>query len=247
MDNILTPYFELISESGIYPKPKNLLFYLNFMFEGIEFEEKTMLDIGGGTGLYTLYAGVRGVKSGICLEPEDAGSTLKSTEHFYDYSEQLGLSNIKLIPSKFQDFKCPHKFDIILLHDSINHLDEQACSNLLKDYGAKAIYDQIFQGIDELAAPGAYLIIVDCSRHNFYPMISLKNPFAPGIEWEKHQSPEFWAQMLSKHHFSLLDIRWNSFNSLRRLGRKFLGNKIGAFFTLGSFCLRMKHFTIQSY
>jgi hypothetical protein len=234
-------YLDLISATGIYPNKGNLRFYLKYLFGGVEFANKTMLDIGGGSGLFTLFGGVMGLKRGVCIEPQAAGSKTGESRLFNDCSRQLGLSNVELVSTAFQDFLCSEKFDIILLHYSINHLDENACINLSTDHWARNAYEKIFQHLDNLAAPHAGLVIVDCSRFNLFPALGMKNPFAPNVVWRKHQAPEVWADMLSKHNFFTPEIRWSSLNTLRSLGRIFFANRTVAFLTYGTFCLRMQH------
>jgi hypothetical protein len=237
----LNSYLNLMNATGIYPHRGNLRFYLKYLFGDIEFANKTMLDIGGGSGLFTLFGGVMGLRKGVCLEPQTVGSRTGESKMFSDYSRQLGLSNVELISDTLQKFLYSGKFDIILLHFSINHLDENACINLLTDRWARDTYEKIFQRLDDLAAPNAHLIIVDCSRYNAFPAIGLKNPFAPNIVWRKHQAPEVWAEMLSRHNFIAPEIRWSSLNTLRGLGRVLFANQVVAFLTYGTFCLRMQH------
>ena len=234
-------YLNLMSKTGIYPDKGNFNFYLNYLFGDVEFANKSMLDIGGGSGLFTLFGGAMGIRKGVCLEPEASGSKTEESKLFNDYSRQLGLSNVKLVTDTLQEFIYTVKFDIILLHYSINHLDEKACINLLTNQWARNAYEKIFQRLDDLAAPNAHLIIVDCSRYNIFPAIGMKNPYAPHIVWRKHQTPEVWAEMLSSHNFIDPNIRWSSPNTLRNFGRVFLGNRVVAYLTYGTFSLRMQH------
>ena len=132
------------------------------------------------------------------------------------------------------------QFDIILLHNSINHLDETACINLLSDEASKAIYLDIFSKLSSLASSGAKLIVCDCSRYNFFALLRIRNPFAPTIEWHKHQAPEVWVGLLSQVGFVNPRIRWTSFNTLRLPGRVLLGNKLLSYFLRSDFCFTME-------
>lgn len=99
-----------------------------------------MLDIGCGDGILSLYAAWKGAKQVIGLEPELAGSTKGVLEKFKHQSELLALDNVSIKPLRFQDYQPKDvRFDIILLHNSINHLDEQACINLRIDPSGEAI------------------------------------------------------------------------------------------------------------
>jgi len=132
------------------------------------------------------------------------------------------------------------KFHIILLHNSINHLDEKACIKVHYDPEAIKTYKQIFQKLSDLSVKGAKLIIADCSKYNFFYLCKLKNPFAPDIEWHKHQPPEYWAKFLQKVGFCNPIIRWRSFDQLRSVGRFLSGNKVISYFLQSHFCLTME-------
>jgi len=96
----------------------------------------------------------------------------------------------------------------------------------------------IFEKLAALAAPGAKLIAVDCSRKNVFARAG-KNPLAPTIEWEKHQPPDLWADLLEQAGFENPRIRWLTFNTLRSVGRLLLGNRVAAHFLVSAFSLTM--------
>jgi len=224
----------------MYRSQGNLAFYLDYLFEGMSFTGKSMIDIGGGSGLYSFYAAIREAKHVICLEPEMEGSTKGTLEKFKQVSASLSLSNVSFQPVRFQDFDAGNQtFEIILLSASINHLDEEACIKLQYDGDSRERYRLIFQKLSKIAAPCAKLIITDCSRHNFFASLRIRNPFAPTIEWHKHQSPEFWSKMLSDYGFVNPKIRWISFNFLRKLGRLLFGNRFASYFLTSMFVLVM--------
>lgn len=240
-NKILDTYFTLISQEGFVHRNR-FRFYLNYIFKGISFEEKAMLDIGSGIGLYSLYAACRGAREVICLEPEAAGSDIGITEKFQKTLSSLQLSDrVKLEPTTIQNFNpnC-RKFDIILLHNSINHLDEESCIKLQYDNNAVKIYRTIFQKLYDLSNAGAKIIICEHSRYNFFALFNIKNPFATTVEWHKHQSPEHWIKLLSSVGFSAPKIRWTSFKRLGLIGRLLFGNKVVSYFVHSHFCLTMQ-------
>jgi SAM-dependent methyltransferase len=231
-------YFELMSER--VRSVGNLRFYVRYLFEGVDFRRKTMLDVGAGDGKYSLYAACNGA-SVVSLEPEAAGSRSGSRAVFENAVAQLRLSNVTLVPQRLQDFGWPDRaFDVLLLHASINHLDEDATIRLRNEPQARAVYLELFSTLGRLAAPGARLIVVDCSPRNLYARLGRRNPFAPTIEWHKHQPPEAWASLLDEVGFGNPRIRWNSLNTLRRPGRALLGNRFAAYCFASAFCLTME-------
>ena len=182
----------------------------------------------------------RGAKKVVCLEPEAEGSSSGVTDKFHKLNKLLERNNVELKPVAIQALESEGEtFDVILLHNSINHLDETACINLLRESKSKAVYQEIFSKIYSLSNKGAKLIICDCSRYNFFALFKIRNPFAPTIEWHKHQAPEVWANLLGGAGFMNPKIRWSSFNTLRNWGRVLIGNKLMAYFLTSHFCLTM--------
>ena len=237
----LEGYFSAIIKEGLYPNRGNLQFHLKTLFKNIVLKNRRVLDIGGGSGLHSFYAACMGAKEVVCLEPETEGSHSGIGAKFRKLGGLLGYDQVKFEPVTFQAFEPAGKqFDIILLHNSINHLDETACINLLNDEAFKAIYLNMCSKLNSLAGSGAKLIVSDCSRYNFFALLRINNPFAPTIEWHKHQAPEVWLRLLGQAGFINPRIRWTSFNSLRSPGRVLLGNKLLSYFLRSHFCFTME-------
>ena len=155
-------------------------------------------------------------------------------------SLQIG-NQVRLERATIQDVNPNNeKFDIILLHNSINHLNEEACIKLQHDDKAKETYKTALRNICALANNDAKLVIVDSSRYNFFALCKIKNPFAPTIEWEKHQSPMYWSRLLSDAGFHNPKIRWISFNRLGLIGKFLFGNILASYFLDSYFCLTME-------
>jgi len=240
-NDLVDQYFDIVCQEGLYSSPGNLRHYIHYLFQDTSFVGKTMLDIGGGAGLFSFYAGCCGASHAICLEPEAEGSSSGMVGQFQRLSTRMALNQVCLYSTRLQDFDPGNEtFDIFLLHNSINHLDETACMNLQHDSYAVETYKGILGKLSNMASHGARLIITDCSRYNFFALCHLKNPLGPTIEWHKHQSPAYWAKLLYDVGFHNPKIRWTSFNSMRFIGRLLLGNKIAAYFLQSHFCLTME-------
>lgn len=238
---LLDKYFDLAIRESLYSTQPFLKFYLNYLFKNTTIDNKTMLDIGSGSGLFSFYAACKGANKVICIEPEAEGSNHDSIKKFKKIQSALQITHlVKLERTTIQNFDSNNKkFDIILLHHSINHLDEKACINLQHDNHAIENYKMIFEKLSKLANKGAKLIIADCSRYNFFARFNIRNPFVPMIEWHKHQPPELWAKLLSDVGFCSPEIRWTTFNPLYSLGRILLSNKIASYLLTSEFCLSM--------
>ena len=235
-------YYDCMEQEGIYPNGRNLKFYLeNVLFSDVDLKGKRVLDIGGGNGVFSLYAAVQGAARVICLEPESSGSKNGMIKSFARVRERLHLGDrITLEPATLQAFYSKEEaFDVILSHNSINHLDENACIHLLESVAARKTYAELLSKIYQMTERGGRLIVCDASRYNLFAKLHVRNPIAPSIEWHKHQAPEFWTELLEEVGFMDPKIIWNSFNTLGHIGRVFLGNRLMSYMLHSHFCLKM--------
>lgn len=240
--NVLTDQFvEAIKKESPSLLLGDLKYYLKELFRGVAFRGKTMLDIGSGVGIYSSFAAYAGAKRVVCLEPEDDGGRDDAIKKATALANALALKQILICSKRIQDFDSrDENFDIILLHASINHLDENACINLRNNKDSVKKYLEIFKKIYKLSNKGARIIITDCSRYNFFALLNIKNPFAKNITWQKHQSPYLWAELLQKAGFVNPKIYWISPSKLGKLGKVLLDNRIISYFINSKFCLTLE-------
>ena len=212
------------------------------LFDGVDLEGKTMLDIGCGNGRMGLWAAAHGARRVVGLEPEVDGSSAGMQESFRSTARRIGLQDsVELVTARLQDYDPGHeRFDIVLLTASINHLDEDACTRLHEDEQARQIYRGHLRRLAQVAAPGAVLIVTDGDRRNLFARLGVRNPLAPTIEWEKHQSPKLWARLLTDVGFEDPIVRWTTLNTLRSPGQALLGNRFCAYLLTSEFLLTMR-------
>ncbi len=237
----LDAYYEMVRTEHPETSVGNFAFSLQRMFEGVPLEGSNVLDIGAGDGLHGLHTLAAGASRLVALEPEQAGSTSGMQERFDRAASRLGADSAELRRETLQEFEPgDQRFNTILSVSSVNHLDEAACMQLHRDEGARDAYRKLFEKLARLSAPGATLVVTDCSRHNLFARLPVRNPVARGIEWEKHQRPEVWAELLAEAGFQHPRISWSSFNTLRRPGRALLGNRAAAWCFDSGFRLVMR-------
>jgi SAM-dependent methyltransferase len=211
-----------------------------YLLPNIDLKGKRFLDIGGGTGTYSLYAACSGAREVVCLEPEAAGSSSGMQATFQRRVQQLGLQNVVLVPTTFQAYQAEGTFDILFCHNAINHLDEEATISLHRSPAAQKIYLEIFHKMFHLCAPGGYLIIADASRHSLYGWLRIRSPLTPTIEWHKHQPPQIWSRLLKRVGFRQVALRWRSPAFLGTIGQLLIGNRLVNFLLWAQFCLIMQ-------
>lgn len=234
-------YFGCVSARGGWSTERRLRYYCSWLFAGVNVRDRRILDVGGGSGVFALYAASFGAKTAVCLEPELEGSTTGSRESFNDLAAELGLKNAKLIPTTLQNYSgAEGPFDIILLHNSINHVDEEACIHLAEGGIYRERYLAIARRIAGMAAPGCKLIICDCNRRNFFhDVFGCRSPFAPTIEWEKHQEPEVWIGIFKSVGFKKRSLKWTAYGRLGAWGAP-LRLRIIQYFLLSHFKLTLE-------
>ena len=209
----------------------------DFLFKGISLQGSRVLEIGCGAGAWSLWAAVRGASSVLGLEPEAEGSGRGTAQIFADTVKTLNLQDRVSISSLYlQELKTKERFDIVVLYDVINHLDESAVVSLHCDPRSQKRFHEIAQQLFSLTAPGGFLLIADCARSNFWKSLSLESPLARSIEWEKHQNPSVWIQLFKNIGYQTVDLRWSPLYPFGALS----SNWLMQYMTSSHFVLRLR-------
>jgi SAM-dependent methyltransferase len=241
MDADVDRYFSVVAAEWPDHDVGNLRFYLELLFDRVPLRGRAVLDVGAGDGIYSFFMACAGAERVVALEPEVEGSTPGVVEKLDRVSRALGLESVEVRRESLQEFDPDgRQFDVLFMHAVLNHLDEEACIDLHRDEGARQTYRELFRKLAGMSTPGADLVAVECSPQNLFARFGVKSPFAPTIEWHKHQPPERWAALLEQAGFGKPRIRWHGLNTLRRPGQLLLGNRLGAWFISSSFLLTMQ-------
>ena len=79
---------------------------------------------------------------------------------------------------------------------------------LHEDALARERYLAIFRRIGALLGPDGRLVASDVGRWNLWGALGARCPFAPEIEWHKHQEPATWCDVLRDAGLEPLLVRW---------------------------------------
>lgn len=239
-----TDFYDLMVSRKMYSGKENLKFYLDNLFENVDLAQKEVLDVGGGRGLLTFYTAVKGAKKAVCLEPEKDGSSNGMTQRYHDLRKELPETlPVELVPLTLQEYmQQPDAgtYDVVIMHNSINHLDEEACIHLQESDASYSRYLNIFKNVFRIMKEKSVLIVTDCSCNNFFNDVGVKNIFVPSIEWHKHQKPRTWISLLKKAGFRNPTLHWLTPNKLRRPGRLVMGNYLMSYLTRSTFKVTMQ-------
>lgn len=210
----------------------------DFLFRGIPIAGKRVLDVGTGPGAWAIWAALNGAGWVVALEPEADGSSRQVFSALCRNLERLDLTDrVSALPLRLQDLP-PQTgpFDVAILFNVINHLDEEAVVRLHEDRQAFARYVGILRLLRSLMRDGGWAIVADCARRNFWNQIGLTSPLARPIEWHKHQDPELWKRLFGCSGFAFADLRWSPFQPLPRI----TSNWLAQYLTSSHFVLRVR-------
>ena len=208
------------------------------LFHGVQLSEAHVLDVGCGKGAWSLWAALHGAERVVAIEPEAHGSTSSSLETLQQTVRLLSLENKVLASGHYLQELAQQEtpFDVVVMYNVINHLDEEAVVRIHHDPIAFNRYVSIFSNLRRQVQLGGWLIVADCARDNIWNQLGLKSPLAPSIEWHKHQNPRVWIDVLDKAGFKYHDLQWSPLQPFLRS----TSNWLVQYLTCSHFVLRCR-------
>lgn len=226
----------MLQECGI-PRSKGYHYYFqNYIFRDIDLTNKSILDVGGGNGIASFFATSFGDRCrSLVVDPIDDGSNSLMLDQ-YSKMNQLFASKVDFFKGYTSELTVHEKFDVIIMHNSINHVGENIVSQLAVNEKARSEYKELLKDILKFSNPGTLLIIADCARKNFWGDFNLPNPVAPTIEWILHQQPEVWSDMLAELGCMHSSTQWTARREFKGIGRYLLANRYCSYMLNSHFC-----------
>jgi SAM-dependent methyltransferase len=190
-----------------------------FLFQGIQLQAASVLEVGCGTGAWAIWTALNGAMKSIGIEPEGDGSTKGTFDTFQENIRSLGLGNrVEAYRCTLQNFGwCDGQLDVIVMYNMINHLDEDAVEVLHQSEQMAARYVDLLRVVRAKLKLGGCVVVADCARSNLWAQLGLRSPFDAAIEWDKHQNPSVWIRIFERAGFKNSNCRWSPIYPIGRL------------------------------
>lgn len=238
MNNQLIRVADALVAEGVFADRERFLRLFRSVFRGTDLQGKSLLDIGCGVGALAVGAVASGARVAVGLEPEFDGSTAGVVDAGNRLIKDLALDAVTVRRLGIDEYDFSEgPFDVIVMYNVINHLDEDACAALRHSREASNRYVTQLKRLYDHLTPGGHLVVADCARSNFFGDMRIRNPIVSTIEWEKHQNPTLWSKLLISVGFSSVDYWWNPVHQLRFLG-PLAASRAVAYITNSHFVLR---------
>lgn len=230
---------EALSSHGV--NPRLWMRRVQHTFAGIDLRGRKVLDVGSGLGWASYYAAAMGAERVVSVEPEADGSHGRMLETATALRSELRLENtVEIMPMTLEEAGLSEQFDIVVLINSINHMNEPACAVLDRDEDARSQFRAILAPVRDACAAGGRLVVTDCTNRNLFGDLGVKSPMCPTIEWEKHQPPRVWANLLKGLGFTDASVAWTPHPRLGVLGRPLAAHPLLAYVFNSHFRLTMR-------
>lgn len=209
-----------------------------FLFDGIPLAGAHVLEVGCGSGAWSLWAALHGAQRVVGIEPGADGSSEGSLDGLRRSIAILGLEQrIEARTDFLRELEVPEvPYDVVVMYNVINHLDEESVVAVDRNAEARRKYVSCLCDLRGRMHPGSWFIVADCGRDNLWPRLGLASPFVPTIEWHKHQNPQTWIDICSEAGFRSVDLRWSPLQPFPQL----TSNWLVQYLTCSHFVLRFR-------
>ena len=210
-------------------------YFKNYIFDGINLRDKKLLDLGGGNGIASFFA-YHTEKSCKCtiVDPYVDGSHKQMHTQFEDLSK-LYDNSVTLHNGYVDTLPESHTFDLILMHNSINHIGEDIVGDIDTNKNSQVEYSKRLTKILDRAKSNSIIIVSDCSSKNLWNDLKIKNILAPTIDWNLHKPPSVWQKLLEDLDCQHISTKWTARRELLLIGKFILSNRFASYMINSSF------------
>jgi len=213
------------------------------LFRDVPLEGRSLLEVGSGRGLMTMYAAMEGAARVVSMEPEMVGSRTGMIALQQRRLDVLKINNVEFLAADFNEWEPAGRvFDVVLSRASINHLHASS-HHALRDSATYRGYVTAIRKMHGVLSSGGVALITDACRYAFFTGardLGIRRPWdrsRTGINWRHHQNPGTWARLFRDAGFSDVQLRYPLPYRLRAL-RGLVDAAPANFFLQGSFILQ---------
>lgn len=234
--------FATILAEDRHDKPEAYEFRMRRMFRGIDIPGKTVVDVGSGRGLTSLWTALQGAKRVVSMEPEMDGSRSGAVQIQRERVAKLGLDQIEIVTTDFQHYQPDEPFDILVSNASINHLEESE-HHALRDRKTFETFVGIATQMKHWLRPGGVAAITDASRYGLFSMARAYGVpqrycyYSKTIDYKIHQNAGTWRTIFKEAGFRRVEIE-HPFPYALRYFEPVVNNAVASFCLQGAFILR---------
>lgn len=230
---------QYVAQQMGYRTPQRYQTRCEFIYQDVPLAGKRVIDVGCGNGGFALWAAMNGAGYTLGIEPESDGSTDGTLAKFNTMINHLNFNDMVEAKSLYLNDLSPSPdelFDVVLMYNVINHIDEDAVSNVHENEASQQRYINHLKHLRSLVSNDAYVIIADAGRKNFWNDVGLTNPVFHYMNWEKHQQPDVWTSLFEQAGFKFENLRWSPIYPFYGL----TNNRIVQYFWSSHFILRFR-------
>jgi SAM-dependent methyltransferase len=227
--------FQKIFSSQRLGNIDTFFYHLQEQFRGMDLTNRSVVEIGCGDGLVSLWlALVKNVQNIVAIdEYEGVGEDKDNYRFFKEVIEKNGV-NIELIKMDFleNNFK-PCSFDLVFANYALHHIvrTEKCISN---DAETRNHWIALFSEIRRILKKDGVLIIKEVTRFNVWRFLPLRFGF---MDWKIHPAKKEFAYVIQKAGFKNITLRNVVNYKLRYFSNLMEGNPFFSFFVSPDFYL----------
>jgi SAM-dependent methyltransferase len=197
------------------------LFHAEEQLEGVSLADKNVLEVGCGSGSFSLYMALCGrAKKVVALDPaEGRGMDAEAFEKLETVSQKHATPNLRTFKSSIYDCRLPEQyFDLIIANSALHHAI-RPFGYLFKNQQAQKAALSTFRLLHSLLKDGGSIVLREMSRINVWRFLPYKWKMRH-VDWGGHATLHEWRWIIKKagfcdvHHSFLTPFflrKWPSF------------------------------------